>query len=532
MRIPQTMDSGLARRIVAEDVRAAEAEMSGPRPAPRGRGASRKYLAARPDRLVGGFDAFGASSPRAEIRRSIRGLVSHARHGARNIDYLRNFEGMSRRNVVGLKGIQLAPRPKRPDGSLDVDLKKTVAEAWSKWCETGNATVCGRLGWWHVERMAATMMQREGNFLLRMREGPSYGPHGFQVEPLPLDVVDLDLVQTLSGGRYIDGGIEFDARGRPVAVHMWTHHPDDYHGAQRRKRIRVAARDLIHVYDPTEPMQALGVPASHTALRRLNMVGRYEEAALTAAHYGAANVAAVKREASDEGPAYDDDGEMPETIEAGMVWELPPGADLANWTPNYPDGEMPEFVGHMLRGGAAGLGVAYSTLAGDLRQANFSSLRAGLDGERDGWRDLQRLLFEGMHRPVFRRWVGLATLTGGLPISPVDIERAEACATWRPRGWPSVNPKDDAAKDDADLRNRLRSPSEIAAARGEDFEEIVERLAADIETLEAAGIPLPEAIAKPKAAAPPVEGEDGAEDPEDADPVQPGDDGGDGPRET
>lgn len=480
MPVPKVIDGALARRRAAAL-----------RPP-----SARKFMAARPDRLAGGFSSLGyLHSPRAEVREDLRGLVAHARHGARNVDYLRGFEMMTRRNVVGHRGIQLQMRPRDSMGDLDPTMARAIAAEWAAWGRRGHPTACGRLAWWNVERIAATMVKREGNFLARHRTGPSYGRWGYQLEILPLDVLDIDLVQTLGGGRYIDGGVEFDSRGRVAAFHIWSESPSEHRSGRRMRRLRVPASEIVHVYDPTESLQALGVPASHTALRRLNMTGKYEESALAAADFGASAMAFIKRDTEDGMPAASEDAPLlPEEIEGGMIAELPPGADLSSWTPNYPDGEMPEFVGHMLRGAASGLGVAYSSLASDLRQANFSSLRAGLGEERDQWRDDQRVLFEGLHDPVFRRWLAAAVLSGQVPMRPADLPRYLDAATWRPRGWASVNPKDDATANEADLRNRLRPPSAIVADRGEDWGETVERFAADIAVLEAAGIAPPAAM--------------------------------------
>ena len=184
------------------------------------------------------------------------------------------------------------------------------------------------------------------------------------------------------------------------------------------------------------------------------------------------------------------EADIPDEITPGMTAMLPPGVDLANWSPNYPDGEMPAFNKAMLRGGAAGLGVSYAGLTSDMEGANFSSLRDGRGEERDEWRMFQRDLFETLHAEVFRRWLVPALLSGALGLPLSKREKFEA-ATWRPRSWPSVNPKEDATANEADLRNGLKAPSQIVAERGEDFEAHVRRLAADLALYREAGVPIP-----------------------------------------
>ena len=95
-----------------------------PAPAP-GPGLSvRRYMAARPDRLAGRFAGLLGSSMRVEARQSLRGLVAHARHAAQNVDYLRSFEMMVRRHVVGRNGIVLQMDAREPDGRPGHDGKR------------------------------------------------------------------------------------------------------------------------------------------------------------------------------------------------------------------------------------------------------------------------------------------------------------------------------------------------------------------------------------------------------------------------
>lgn len=466
---------------------------------------ARAFKAARPGRLANGFLTGLSSSTRDELRRDIRGLIQHSRHGAQNVDYIRSYEMMVRRHVVGKQGITLQMDCREPDGRADRIANDLIETAWADWGRRGNATPCGRLSWWNIENIAATMIAREGNFLLRVFIGPAFGKYGFQVAPTSIDLLDLSYTEHLDGGRFVLSGIEFDEFARPLAYHLFTTHPAETIGAGLRERVRVPASKIVHVYRPSESNQDLGIPQTHTALRRLNMIGRYEEAALSAAHFGAAAMLFFKQE-SDDAPT---DGatapDLPDQIEAGTTAFLPPGVDIANYTPNYPDGEMPAFNKAMLRGGAAGLGVSYAGLTSDMEGANFSSLRDGRGEERDEWRMFQRDLFEGLHDPVFGQWLPVSMATRAVPLPPAKLDKFRA-ANWRPRSWASVNPKDDETAAEMQIKNRLRSPSQIAADRGEDYETTARAFAADLALLADLGIAVPQAMKEapdPKQAPPP-----------------------------
>lgn len=464
-------------------------------PAALPRQAVRRFKAAKPGRNVGGFGGIMADSPRAEARQDLRGLINHARFAAQNVDFLKSYEMMVRRHVIGPAGIALQTDARLPDGKPDRATNATIERAWRLWGKRGNCTVCGKLSWWQVEKTAATMLAREGNFFLRKWRGRQFGPFGFQVQLLSIDLLDVDMVSNLGGGRYVDGGVEFDHLNRPVAYHFFDGHPAESHTGRLRNRLRIPAEQIVHVIRQSETGQNLGVPESHTALRRFNLLNQYEEAAMTAAHYGAAAMVFLEDSDPDSVPTAkpdgggSDDDELPEEMEAGMIVTLPPGYKATANPSNYPDANMPGFLKSLIRGGAAGLGVSYAALSSDMEGANFSSLKDGRGEERDEWRMWQRDLWEGLHGPIFKDWLPVAYLSGQLP--GVALSALDSCAAaWRGRGWISPNPKDDATANDLNLKNRLVAPSDIVSERGQDFDQVVTRIAHDLDTLKTAGVPL------------------------------------------
>lgn len=483
-----------------------------PAPAAIPRQAVRRFKAAKPSRLAGGFGSLMADSPRAEARQDLRGLVNHARFAAQNVDYLKSYEMMVRRHVIGPAGIALQMDARGADGTPDRVTNATIERAWKAWGRRGNCTVCGKMSWWQVEKTAATMLAREGNFFLRIWRGRQFGPFGIQVQLLSVDLLDVDMVADLGGGRYVDGGVEFDHLNRPVAYHFFDGHPSESHTGRLRARVRIAAGQIVHVIRQSETGQNMGVPESHTALRRFNQLSQYEEAAMTAAHFGAAAMVALENNDPEgvptaQAPAGGGGGggeaadELPDEMEAGMILELPPGYTAKAIPSNYPDANMPGFMKSLIRGGAAGLGVSYAALSSDMEGANFSSLKDGRGEERDEWRMFQRDLWEGLHGEVFRHWLPVAFISGRLP--GVDLAALEGCdATWRGRGWISPNPKDDAIANDMNLKNRLVAPSDIVSERGQDFEQVAARFAHDLDTLRAAGVPLAASMMLPETQGP------------------------------
>lgn len=462
----------------------------------------RSYRAARPDRLAGGFGIFQAT-PRADLSREIRGLIGHARHAAHNFDLARSYEMLIRRHVIGPAGIRLVSTAQDGPGRPDRLARQVIESEWDAWGQVGRPTLCGRLSWWGVECQVATAIAREGGCLVRIWRGRQYGRHGFMVEPIALDQLDLDLSGSFHAGGWIENGIEFTAEGRVAAYHLWNINPGDHHRGGRRSRIRVPASDVIQVLVPEEIGQALGIPRTATALRLMNLGERFQESAMTAANYGAANMVFFTQQDNGGQLSGAGESEVPiDDMEGGTMAMLPPGVTPVAHSPHYPEAAIEPFMRHMHTTIAAGVGVAAETLTADLSRANFSSLRAGKGEERDEWRMLQRAMYEALHSRVFAAWLPCAMLAGAVPLPMSKLDKF-AQARWRPRGWPSVNPRDDASANETDYRLGLRSLTEIAAERGRDFDEVCAERAAELETMKRHNLAPPDLVKAPPASPPP-----------------------------
>lgn len=446
----------------------------------------RRFKAAVPDRITSFPVSLNGYSIADDVRAGILGLVAHSRHVSQNNDYLKAFYGHLRRNVIGRKGMQITPLSRYPSGKLDRGANKRIREAFEDWSRLGNCTVCGKLTFKDVQRIAITSSARDGNFLARIYRGPSFGKYGFQLQVLDFLMLDLTLNKSLDGGGYILNGIECNTLDKPVAYHL--HKANPARVGTRGERVRIPAEEIIHLYSPyDQTASVLSVPWAHTALRRLHLVGEFEEAAATNARWGAAKMGFFTKSASleaEEGYARkgengetgeDDEDDRPDLmqIEPGMLETLPEGWDFKGFDPAYPNGEMISFNKVMLRGAAAGLGVAYTSIANDLEGYSYSGLRAGLGEERDEWTILQDWFADHFCGPIAAPWLQMALLTGALELPFTKLEKFSAIG-WTGRGWRSVNPKDDATANALDLRNLNKSPQEIAAERGRSFDDVLD----------------------------------------------------------
>jgi lambda family phage portal protein len=447
----------------------------------------RKYEAAKPTNIAGGFSVGGLRGPVDDIRWDLRGLIAHSRQQAQNNDYLKAYFDILRRNVIGPSGIVLQNKAMMSNGTTPDKLANDKIEiAFADWGKIANCTVDGSLSWKRVQDVAVQTMARDGAVLVREYKGKNYGPHAYQIQLLEIDFLDLDLNTTLNNGGEIKMGIEFDADGRKVAYHLFKRHPGEMRiGVARGDRLRVPADSMFMMFRPERPGQIVGVPWAYSALRRLNMTRGYEEASITAARVGAAQMGfyVPTTDTSEMEPneitelAASDKGHLIKEMEPGVIETLPVGYDYKSNDAKYPTAEFGPFMRTIIQGAAAGLGVSYSTLANDLKDANFSTLRAGKGEERDEWREIQGLVAEQLHDRVLSSWLPMSMLAGKVVLPLSKLEQFLQ-PQWRPRGWAYVSPGEEATANQREMAAMIRSPQEIVASRGTDLETVFSDLKA------------------------------------------------------
>lgn len=488
----------MAQRIVD---RAWEARHG--RPVRRGRGSGlhrtpmhRAYAAAKHDRLTASFSGT-ALSPGEALRRDLRVIRKRSRQLCMDNDYARKFLHMVGTNVVGPAGIRLQARMTWPDGALDLENNKLIEQAFKDWSMPGNCDVTGKLAFRDVQSLLITAIARDGEVLLRHVDGAD-NPFRYAVQIIEADHLDEHYNVRLRNGNRIVMGVELDAFKKPVAYHLFTQHPGDNSYLWGGKHYdRVPADEIIHLFIVDRPSQPRGVPWMHTAIRRLNMLGGYEEAELVAARVGASKMGFFTSEdgqtlvPEELGPDDPDAGEknvdLVQDAEPGVFHELPEGMSFETFDPQHPTTAYADFTKSVLRGAASGLNVAYNSLANDLEHVNFSSIRSGVIEERGHWQVLQQWLILQACMPIYEHWIDFALLTGQLAL-PINRRARYSQVHWQPRGWDWVDPLKDTKANESGVALGTTTRTEIAAAKGRDLEEMFEQLKREQQLAEQYGI--------------------------------------------
>jgi lambda family phage portal protein len=416
----------------------------------------------------------------SEIRFNLRTLRDRCRELARNNEYAKRYIHLMKTNVVGERGATLQVKATNVDGSLDQIGNSIIEQEWRRWGRTGNCTVDGRFSFADAQAMVIESLARDGECLVRMVNYDG-NRERFALEFLEPDLIYEEKNEKLKNGHQIRMGVEMDQYRRPVAYHLLTDHPGDLeYSTYARRTIRVPAEQVLHLYLPERAQQTRGTPWMSTAISALKMLHGYREAELVAARTAASKMGFFTSRAGDGFQADDIENNVPiMEAEPGSFHQLPQGVEFQQFDPQHPTSAFSDFEKSILRGIASGLGVSYHSLANDLTQTSYSSIRQGAIEDRDFFRYLQQFMIEHFLMPVYRQWLSQTMTVGivNLPISKFD-KFAEA-AMFRPRGFQWVDPQKEINAHVIALQNGLISMQDVATIYGRDVEETFAQIARD-----------------------------------------------------
>lgn len=402
-------------------------------------------------------------------------LRARAREMRRNHPIIRQYLGMLSSNVIGADGMKFQAQVRTNNGQLDRKTNEAIEEAWAEFWSSP-VTVDQKFHGVDFEQHLIESLATDGEILVRKIRNFKGSKFRFALQELDPDLLDHQFFrQPTETDNEIRLGIEIDEWGAPVAYWFWDRHPTDLLMISARKRIRIMADEIIHIYRPDRANQTRGVTWLNSIMMPTKMLDGYVEAEVVAARTGAAKMGFFQwKDATDFEPPQQ--GEKL-TMEAspGSFEQLPPGMEFKEWNPEHPSTAFPNFLKAVTRWIASGLRVSYNGLANDLEGVNYSSMRSGVLMERDEYRKLQKFWIRGFLRPIYSEWLEFAYLSGQLYLDQRDWQKFMK-VRFLPRGWQWVDPLKDANASIAAINNGLTSRGRVIAEQGGDFEEILEEL--------------------------------------------------------
>jgi len=377
-------------------------------------------------------------------------------------------------------GTGLTPRfgrwEQRDGGRVFVDDPRAneLFVAWAKVC-----FVTSDLDWWGIQDPIVRSWRTRGEALARRRwRRPTDPlPVPVQIEIMEGDHLDVSVTQQSRAGGVVVAGVDHDAIGRRSGYYVLRSHPAD-HGYLFAMRdsletIYVPAADLAHLYTMERPGQVRGVTHLAAIIEALREVGDIRQAKRLKLQAESSIVGAKEYLEEDDGNAYEDDDDAEDAPNDDPITRIGPLAQV-----NLAPGEKLTFAQQTSspdydailtsedRRIAVGADVSYELLAGDLRQANYSSLRAASASHNLARAKERENILQPMMLDRMVQWfVDAAALSGKL--NPAGL-------VWQ---WsrPRVGgiDKEQCEIDDKNLANGTVSEIEVISARGDDWRKVL-----------------------------------------------------------
>lgn len=463
----------------------------------------RKYEGAAKGRRGKNWKA-NSTSANSEIQQSLPTLRNRARQLVRDNAYAAKGLQVITSNVVGqgiFTQIKVDAAQAREDAGPNSRTKKreaALSRNWKAWAGQTAIDYDGRNNLPGLQRLVLRETVEAGEIFVRRRRTRrrSLICDGIDTELPPLNVQllesdYLDHNQISMNAKPADGnqiiqGIEYNPRGERVAYHFFTEHPGNFASStgftlQRAfETVRVPAEEVAHIYRIDRSGQNRGITWYAPIMFRLKDFDEYEDAQLLRQKIAACFAVFVRDYEGFDATTTPAEGELGEKIEPGIIETLPQGKDVTFANPPTVENYR-EYTATQLHAIAAGLGITYESLTGDLSEVSFSSARMGfLEMSRnvEEWRN--NIVIQQFLHPIFCWWMEGVDLLG------MDVSRVRPIFT--PPRREMVDPqKETSALKDA-VRSGFMSLSEAVRLAGRDPDRHFEEIQKDNQKLDDLGI--------------------------------------------
>ncbi|MCH9837094.1 phage portal protein, partial [bacterium] len=404
-------------------------------------------------------------------------LRTRARALVQNVPYIaRGLESL----VSNTIGTGITPR------SLSTNAA-AIDALWAQWAKVADAD--GKSDLYGLQALAYRAMEQDGEVLIRLRARRVEDnlPVPLQIQVLEIDWLDSAKMGT-NGPNTIMNGIEYDVLGKIVAYWLWDTHPGELTSSRRGKTSSypVPADRIIHLYAPQRPGQGRGFTRLAPVIARVRDVQLYEDAELQRKNLetrlgvlASGDVSSMSMTESESQSTVQQTGELG-TLASGGITQVPTGVNLTVVEPKAAGGYV-EYVKYQLHLVAAGMGITYEMMTGDVREVNFSSARVSMLEFRRNAEAMQWLnLIPRLCEPIWQAFCDAATMAG-------KMRATDRAVDWATPKWDYVNPEQDVKADLAEISGGLTTISEKLRKRGYKPELVFAELKSDFDRLRADG---------------------------------------------
>lgn len=407
-----------------------------------------------------------------ELRVRARALVQNVPYITRGIEAL----------VSNAVGTGIVPR------SLAAGAAGEVIDAlWEQWAAVADADGLGNI--YSMQARAERALEVDGEVLIRIR--PRSADDGLPV-PVQLQLLEIDWLDSSKNGTIngfsVVNGVQYDGIGRVNAYWLFDQHPGETLGKLLRSASRpLPASRIMHLYRPDRPGQGRGFSRLAPVIGRVRDLQLYQDAEASRKNlesrlgFVASGDLSQLQEAPIPGDGQSNQPTDLGQLASGGITSVPAGMNLTAIEPKAVPGYT-DYVTQELHLIAAGIGVPYESMTGDMGQVNFSSARIRrIDFKRDVEQHQWLLLIPQMCNRMRAVFMEFAQLAG-------KIKTPEPGVDWSTPKWDYVNPQQDVQADAAEIAAGLSSFSEKLRQRGYKPELVFSELKSDLDRLQSDGV--------------------------------------------
>lgn len=425
----------------------------------------------------------GVGGPNADISRSLPNLVKRSHHAMRNNPYAVKAKETYVSSVIG-------------NGLTAIWPNEQMQQLWDYWAEHCSADDRGSM--LDLQMLAAATQFESGEVLARRRLRSAGDGLAVPLQIQLLEGSHLDIgYNVYRKHNPVLQGIQFDALDNRQYYHLWKYNPEDLSGiAEINERRGVKAQDVIHLFRRLRPGQIRGIPELTPVLIRLYEIDEMQDATLVKQKTAQLFAWIITQEAPQAGEVSETN-DIGEGMELGEAVEAPTGEQLSKIVPgaahylqegekiefSSPDGIGANYAAWLkteLRAVAAGAGITYEQLTGDLEGVNYSSIRAGLIEFRRRIEQLQLTLFINRFMQPIAQWFADTVVAQGLvDLSGYWFEPWKHLPKFGSPKWDWVDPVKDVMGDILEVRGGLSTLKAKLAERNMPFEDTVAQLAVE-----------------------------------------------------
>jgi len=408
----------------------------------------------------------------AELRIRARALVQSVPYITRAIETL----------VSHTIGTGIAPRSLAPKAQAE-----RIDALWDRWAEQADADGLGNF--YSLQARAYRAMEVDGEVLIRIR--PRAASDGLAV-PMQLQLLEIDWLDSSKsgtvGGNSVVNGIEYNALGKVTAYWLFDQHPGELVGSMRKGASRaVPASRVIHLYRPERPGQGRGFSRLAPVITRVRDLSIYEDAELNRKNLetrlsvlATGDLTQLQQQDGEAGTAALTPGDLGQ-LASGGITAIPAGMSVTVVEPKAAPGYV-DYVSHGQHIIAAGIGVPYESMTGDMTKVNFSSARIRrIDFKRDVEQVQWLLLIPQLCQRARAEFYEFAVMAGAL-------QRSAWRDDWSTPKWEYVNPAQDVKADADEIAAGLSSFSEKLRQRNYKPDLVFAELKSDFDRLQADGV--------------------------------------------